>query len=125
MYKEYPYLIDGYYQTLNSQLTKKEFLKKIDELTVYHQYVKITLLDVNENPIRDITGEISGGSLSVAGDSSVRRTSTLSCSVSTDVEALSDKSASLKPVEKLKEYFSIDKKIFLELGVRNDIDEKP
>lgn len=126
MYKEYPYLIDGYYQTLNSQSTKKEFLKKIDELVVNHQYVKITLLDVDENPIKDITGEITGGSLSINGSSSARRTGSLSCSVTTDVEALeNDEFSTLSPVEKLKQYFSIDKKIYLELGVRNDIDIKP
>ena len=105
MYKEYPYLLDGYYQSMNSQLTKKEFLKKIDELVVNHQYVKITLLDVNENPIKDITGEITGGSLNVSGDSAARKTSSLTCSLTTDIEALSAADYSLEPIEQLKQYF--------------------
>ena len=125
MYKEYPYLLDGYYQSMNSQLTKKEFLKKIDELVVNHQYVKITLLDVNENPIKDITGEITGGSLNVSGDSTARKTSSLTCSLTTDIQALDPSGKDLEPIEQLKQYFSIDKKIFLEIGIRNDIDEKP
>lgn len=49
----YPYLSDS------------DFLKKMDKLHLTEQYVKITILDWQENPIQDIQGIITGGNINL------------------------------------------------------------
>lgn len=55
------------------------FLSQLDEYYEKEVWAKVIALDVNENPIEEITGRITGGgSINVDGTSAVRR----SCSVS-------------------------------------------
>ena len=39
-------------------LNDSDFLQEIDELPIKEQFVKITILDWNENPIQDIQGKV-------------------------------------------------------------------
>ena len=66
LFQKYPYL------------TNKDFLLEIDESLVLSQYVKIILLNWDEQPIQEIQGRITGGNISINGDSSIRRTCNLS-----------------------------------------------
>ena len=104
MKKQYPYSQD------------KEFLHKIDTLLVQEQWAKITLLEYSsEQPLMEIEGEISSGTLNKDGGSAVRRTCSFTCNVD----------AFTYDPEDLKSKYSISKKIYLELGVTNDTDQYP
>ena len=70
MLKNYPYLKD------------KKFLKKIDETLIATQYVRMTLLNWDDIPLENIEGRITGGTISVNGDSNIRRTCNLNSFVS-------------------------------------------
>ena len=50
---------------------------KLDKLNIRTHYAKIILLSFDDKPIREIQGNITAGSLSVNGSSSVRRTISL------------------------------------------------
>ena len=116
MKRQYPYLQDSYFQTtIDEERIKRNILKDIDDFVNQKQYVRITLLDWEEHPIKDIEGLISSGSISKNGDSPVRRSVSLACAVDARSYDLSDTKAD----------FAINKKVFLECGVRNDTDQYP
>ena len=73
MRNNYPYLKDS------------SFLKSFDSIRNKEQYVKITVLNFEEKPIQAIEGRVTGGTLNLDGNSSVRRTCNLSM-VATDYE---------------------------------------
>lgn len=97
--KSYPYLNDS------------NFLKLVDTQHLQNQYLKITLLDWNENPLEEIQGIATGGSININGNSSVRRT----CSLSMMVKEVKDAA-----ITDIKNIISIGKKIFLEIGISNN-----
>ena len=109
MRKDYPYLQDSYYEDANSQRQRRNFLSTIDNFVNQKLYVKITLLNWEEEPIKEIAGELTSGTISKDGSSSVRRT----CQVSATV------SCGEYTVENTELDFSINKKMFLEIGVKN------
>lgn len=114
MRKTYPYLQDGYILDYGEEETKRRnFLQKIDEFANQRQYVRITLLNWDEEPIKALEGIISGGSLSKNGSSSVRCTCQFSASLGYGEYDIQNEEAD----------FAINKKIFLEIGVKNDSDE--
>lgn len=115
MYRKYPYLQDSYYEDANTGVTRRAFLAKLDKFVNQKRYVRLTLLDWDENPIKEVQGEITGGSISMDGSSSVRRT----CSLSTSV------SAGGYSVEDAEDDFAINKKIFVEVGIENHTHEYP
>ena len=94
---KYPYLSDN------------EFLSIIDQMNIREQVVKLTLLNWNEEPIRDIQGLVTGGSLNIDGSSSMRRTANISLVVADNTATYDD----------LDNLFSINKKIYLEIGLLN------
>lgn len=98
MIVNYPYLQDA------------DFLVKIDNLQIQEQYVKITLLNWNEEPIQEVQGLATGGNLNLDGKSGMRRNGSVSIHIPN--EALSE-------VTNVNNLFSINKKIFLEIGVKN------
>ena len=55
----------------------KNFLKKLDQYPLRDVYAKIISLDWDEHPIEEITGNITGGSISIDGSSATRRTCSL------------------------------------------------
>ena len=113
MRREYPYLEDNYYEDANSQVQKRKFLSTLDDFVNQKQYVKITLLNWHENPIKEIQGELSSGTLTKDGSSSVRRTCQLSTTVSREEYNVEDSEMD----------FAINKKIFVEIGIKNYTDE--
>lgn len=63
---------------MNDYLNDKIFLRELDEMSEKEQYIRIIVLDQNEYELEEIQGYVtSGGTLSINGDSSVRRTCTL------------------------------------------------
>lgn len=94
-------------------LTDADFLKYVDSLHLKEQYAKITLLDWEENPIKDIQGIITGGNISLDGRSAIRRT--ISISVYVD-------NSNIIGVTDIDNLFSINKKMKLEIGYVNTTD---
>lgn len=62
---------------MQNPLLDKEFLKQLDLEEQKTKYVKIIALDINENPIEEITGVATQGSINIDGNSAVRRTCSL------------------------------------------------
>ena len=98
MKKIYPYL------------TNSDFLEKVDNSHLKEQFVKITVLDWLENPIQEIQGIVTGGSLNLDGNSSIRRTINLSCYIDKKEKA---------EITNIDNLFSINKKVYLEIGYKN------
>lgn len=115
MRKRYPYLQDSYIENENEALERRNFLSKIDSFVNQKRYVKITLLNWQEEPLKEIEGIITGGSMTLDGSSAVRRT----CTMTTAVDATS------YDIEDADEDFAIDKKIYLEIGIVNYTKEYP
>ena len=109
MRKNYPYLLDTTFEDANGLKQKTNFLQEIDNFVNQKQYVKITLLNWNEEPIKEIQGELSGGSISKDGSSSVRRTCSLTAIVDRGEYNIEDS----------KMDFAINKKIYIECGIKN------
>lgn len=115
MRKYYEYLQDSYYENFNDQRVKREFLHKIDDFVNQKQYVRITLLNWNEEPLKELKGELTSGSMNKDGSSSFRRTCSLSASVS----------GGTYDIESLNMDFSLNKKVFIEIGVKNYTNQYP
>jgi len=113
MRKQYPYLQEQYVYNLNEEQTKRNFLEQLDDFVNQRQYVQMTLLDWEENPLKDIQGIIIGGSLSKDGASPVRTTGSLSCTVSADEYN----------IDSLNMDFALNKKVFIEIGIKNETDQ--
>lgn len=90
-------------------LNDKEFLREIDHLHLQEQFLKIIVLDFEENPIQSIEGFATGGSLNIDGQSSMRRTCNLSL-------IATDETYNILDVNNL---LSMNKKIQVELGIKN------
>lgn len=90
-------------------LTDDDFLKYVDLQRLKEQYVKIIVLDWNENPIQDLTGRITGGSINIDGSSAVRRTANLSV-FAPDTE---------NNITNPNNLLSINKKVSIEIGFKN------
>ena len=115
MYKQYPYLQDSYIYQTDVEREKRNILAQIDSFINQRQYVKITLLDWDEEPIKAIEGEITSGSISKVGDSPIRRTAQLTCAVDARSYSVDDGKAD----------FAINKKVFIEIGVKNETPHYP
>lgn len=89
----------------------KNFLELIDNEHLKEQYVKIIVLDWLERPIQEVQGIVTGGNLNLDGNSNVRRTINLSCYID------KEENANITNIDNL---FSINKKIFLEIGYVNN-----
>ena len=108
--KDNPYLENPYDYNLNAEQEKRYFLSLLDNFVNQRQYINITLLDWQERPIKEIDGIISSGTISKDGNSSVRRTCSLSCSIEGNKYNIND----------MQMDFSLNKKVFIEIGVKND-----
>ena len=113
--KDNPYLENPYVYNLNLEQEKRHFLSQIDNFINQRQYINMTLLDWNERPIKEIDGIISSGTITKDGSSSVRRTASLSCSVSGETYN----------VDEIGMDFSLNKKIFIEIGIKNETNKYP
>lgn len=97
MNKKYSYLYDS------------NFLKQVDLQKNKEQLAKITVLDWAENPIQDITGIVTGGSLNIDGSSAVRRTCNLNIYIK-DTE---------NNITNINHFLSLNKKVKVEIGFKN------
>ena len=90
-------------------LKDDKFLSLIDSLQIKEQYIKLTLLTWDEEPIEDIEGYSIGGNLNLDGNSSVRRTCNLEMiSPDTDLDFFN-----------LNRMISLNKKVYLWIGIKN------
>lgn len=115
MRKEYAYLNDGYVETEQGMVEKREFLAQLDDFVNQKRYARLTLLTWDEKPIKDISGEITSGNITKDGSSAVRSTCTLGTSVDATSYSVEDANAD----------FAVNKKIFVEVGIKNYTKEYP
>lgn len=94
-------------------LQDKRFLQQLDKLRIKQQFVKITVLNWKEEPLKQIQGIAINGSVNLDGSSSMRRTATLSLFAE-------EKENDLTNINNL---FAINKKCFLELGIVNNVSD--
>lgn len=91
-------------------LSDEAFLKKIDELHIKEQHIRVATLEfMTEKPIRNIEGEIVGGTLNLDGNSAVRRT----CNFTMIAPSEENNIASTRNT------LSINKKVEVEIGFTN------
>ena len=91
------------------------FLRQLDNERNKTIYVKIIVLDLDENPIREISGRVSTqGSINIDGQSSMRRTANVTFLAE---EANND-------LQNVDNILSINKKVQLLIGVENTINSK-
>ena len=88
-------------------LLDKDFLIATIQQQQHDIYVRITSLDINDNPIEQIEGRATGGSINVDGSSSVRRT----CNITMITE-----NVNINDV-----YWGIKTKFILEIGLYNHL----
>ena len=86
-----------------------ELLLKIAEQKMRAQYARITVLDWNENPIAAIEGRTTGGNISLNSTSALRRSGSLNM--------VAD--PTIWNVTSVDNLISINKKIRLEIGIKN------
>ena len=98
MERNYPYWND------------KDFLYEIDTLQVSEEYIRVTALTWKDEPIEEIQGLITDGSLTINGESSMRRAVNFSA-------AFQDNS--ITQITDVNNIFSINKRIYLEKGIKN------
>lgn len=95
---------------MNNPLLDYAFLRKLDLYPHKTVYAKIILLNFNEQPVQEIQGQITGGSVNVDGASAVRRTCSLTM---------------LTNEEKIDNiYWGLKNKFKLEIGLENQIDAR-
>ncbi len=86
------------------------FLKELDESREKTTYVRIISLDWDENPLEEIEGQVTTGSVNVDGNSAVRRT----CSLTLVTDNIN-----------INEYYwGLNTKFKLEIGLRNTVSRK-
>lgn len=95
---------------MRNPLLDLEFLRKLDLMRNKATYAKIILLTWDENPVYEIQGKITAGSINIDGTSAVRRTCSLTM-VSPDVDITNT-------------YWALKNKFKLEVGVENEIDSQ-
>ena len=94
------------------QIFDSTFLELLDKIKVRKTYAKITILDfVKEQPISSVEGLFTTGSMSVNGSSAVRRTVTFGMRAD-------DKTYDITNLDNL---ISINKKINVEIGIKNPL----
>jgi len=94
-------------------LDDKLFLHQLDNLRVREEFVRITVLSWQEDPIQEIQGKVISGSLNIDGSSSLRRTANLTVFAEEMVNDLTQ----------IDDLLSINRKIKLELGIVNTVPE--
>ena len=91
-------------------LQDSTFLSEVDNLEIKTQFVKITVLDWLENPIQEVQGIVTSGSANLDGKSGMRRSANLTVQIPNE---------ELSNVTNVNNLFSINKKVYLEIGFKN------
>ena len=92
------------------ELYDKDFLMELQTQHERETYARVATLDVNEDPIEYIQGKVTGGSVSVDGTSTVRRTCNLTM-VSENVDISNF-------------YWGLKTKVKIDIGLKNNINNK-
>ena len=95
-------------------LQDKRFLEKLDKLHIKEQFIKITVLNWQEEPLQTVQGIAINGSVNLDGNSSMRRTASLSIFAE-------EKDNNLANIDHL---FSVNKKCKLQLGIVNTLEKE-
>ena len=95
---------------INNPLLDKEFLYELDQARHKEIYAKIISLDKDENPVEEIEGRVTAGSINIDGNSAVRRTCSLSMVA--------------KQVNINDFYWGLSSKFRLLIGLKNQINSK-
>lgn len=95
---------------MRNPLLDLDFLRRLDLTKDKATYAKIILLTWNEEPVEEIQGKITAGSINIDGASAVRRTCSLTM-VSNKVDINNT-------------YWALKNKFKLEVGVENTIDSR-
>lgn len=95
---------------MESYLLDKKFLKELDIQNQREIYAKVVSLNIHEEPIESIEGKVTGGSISIDGSSSVRR----SCNLT-----LVSQQVNINDI-----YWGFSNRFKLYIGVLNTIDKK-
>lgn len=88
----------------------KEVLMAIDNMPIKEKFIKLELLDWQENPIKEIQGVLTGGNINIDGKSTVRRTCSLNFIVSDQI--------------KVEEYIKLNSKFNLFIGLKNRLQKE-
>ena len=97
-------------EMLSNYLLDKTFLKQLDATKNKSIYAKITLLTLNEEPVSEIQGKITQGSINIDGNSAIRRTCSLT--MVTFNQDINDT------------HWALRNKFKLEIGIENLIDKR-
>ena len=92
-------------------LKDRLFLDQLDELKLKNQFVRITVLSWNEEPLNEIQGKVISGNLNLNGSSSLRRTANLTIFAEEKENDLTQIDTDL----------SINRKVKLEVGIVNTV----
>lgn len=94
-----------------SFLRDKNFLFDLDKEHIKSNFVRLIILDLDENPIGKIEGRVTSGNITINGSSSMRRTASFSLEVEHYKNTLNE----------MLELLSIEKRIKIEKGVINTL----
>ena len=94
-------------------LNDKRFLKYLDALPIKEQFIRITVLNWEQQPIQEIQGYVINGNINLDGSSSMRRTATLTIFAE-------QKQNNLANVDHL---FAVNKKCKLQIGIVNNVSD--
>ena len=86
------------------------FLQQLDNTNNRILYVRITALNLNDQPLETIEGKVSSGNINIDGNSAVRRTCSLSLVAPLEDTIITDP------------YWCFNTKFKLEVGLQNDIE---
>ena len=81
----------------------------MDGIKIRDQFIKIIILNWAEQPIEEIQGRATGGSINLNGNSSIRRTANINILIDSDNADITN----------VKNSLSISKKVKLEIGLKN------
>lgn len=96
---------------IKDYLKDEAFLQQLEQSPIQKLLIKIEVLDWEENPIDEIQGLATSGTLNLAGNSAVRRTANLSL-------VIKDKTA--QGLAEIKSLISLNRKIELYVGYKNN-----
>ena len=81
----------------------------MDSIKIRDQFIKIIILNWVEQPIEEIQGRATGGSINLNGSSSIRRTANINILIDSDNADITN----------VKNSLSISKKVKIEIGLKN------
>ena len=94
-----------------SYLSDSLFLHQLDLEKIKTKIIKVIVLTKEERAIAEVTGRVTSGSISIDGSSTVRRTASL--------EFIAD-TVDYNSID-LKQLFVINRKVSLQIGIKNTL----